>query len=319
MPAKINLDVSSGGRLLQLFRKFMLDGRKHYLPDLAKEMQCSSQTVIRMAEEIERLVGIGFETGKEKRRRWYRIRTINRSRLPLDFEEIRYLSICRDLAEATLPELIRERINDTILNLSMLLADQDCAKREQAQQTQFLFFPKGRIDYAPHYDTIEKLMRAAEERRVCLVRYKASGQTEPKEHRFAPSRMAAMSGALYALGAGVTEDFREFRHLTNLAVHRIQDVIVTEKRFAFEIPQADPAGFGLPWHEPKKFRIRFNSGKAADYVRERIWATEQRIHELNDGSVLLEMTTRSEPEVMAWVRSFGEEAELFSNIEEFLS
>ena len=33
-----------------------------------------------------------------------------------------------------------------------------------------------------------------------------------------------MNGALYALGAGVTEDFSEIRYLTNLAVHRIHEV-----------------------------------------------------------------------------------------------
>ena len=35
-----------------------------------------------------------------------------------------------------------------------------------------------------------------------------------------------------------------------------------------------------------------------------------KTEELEDGGVLLELTTRSEPEVMAWVRSFGEEATL---------
>lgn len=56
------------------------------------------------------------------------------------------------------------------------------------------------------------------------------------------------------------------------------------------------------------FRIRFTAGKAAEYVRERIWAEAQKLEETPDGGVLLEITTRSEPELMAWVRSFGPEA-----------
>jgi hypothetical protein len=31
------------------------------------------------------------------------------------------------------------------------------------------------------------------------------------------------------------------------------------------LPEAEPNAFGLPWHEPKTFRIRFKAGKAADY------------------------------------------------------
>ena len=117
-----------------------------------------------------------------------------------------------------------------------------------------------------------------------------------------------MSGALYIVGAGMTEDFLTIRHPTTLAIHRIVDLTLTERRFSFDPPEADPDSFGLIWHEPRTFRIRFKPGKAADYVRERIWADEQKMEDTDDGGVLLEVTTRSEPEVMAWVRSFGEEA-----------
>jgi hypothetical protein len=310
MPSKIDPDSTPGVKLLRMFRKLMLDGRRHFQVDLADELQCSPQTVIRMAGEIEAVIGASLESGLENRRRWYQIKTISRSRLGLDFEELRYLSVCRDLAASSLPEQVRVRVDDTIFNLSMLMADQGFAEREKAQKAQFTFFSKGRIDYTPHFEHIEKLLQAAEEKRICLVRYKAAGKREDKEHRFAPGRMVSMSNALYVIGAGVTENFREMRHLTNLAIHRITDVTLTERNFAFAMPEAEPNAFGLPWHKPRTFRIRFKPGKTADYVRERIWAEEQKIEDTEDGGVLLELTTRSEPELRAWVRSFGEEAEL---------
>jgi hypothetical protein len=37
------------------------------------------------------------------------------------------------------------------------------------------------------------------------------------------------------------------------------------------------------------------------------------MNELDDGGLELTITTRSEPELLAWARSFGEEAELFGN------
>ena len=308
MPPKIDQDVPHGVKLLRMFRKLMLDGRRHFQLDLAEEFQCSPQTVIRMAGEIEAVIGANLESGLENRRRWYQIKTISRSRLGLEFEELRYLSVCRDLASKTLPEQVRARVDDTIFNLSVLMADQGYAERVTAQQSQFAFFSKGRIDYTPHFEIIEKLLQAAEERRFCLVRYKAAGKTEEKEHRFAPGRIVAMNGALYIIGAGMTEDFSAIRHTTTLAIHRITDVTLTERQFSFDPPETEPDTFGLIWHEPKTFRVQFKPGKASDYVRERIWADKQSMEEMDDGGVLLELTTKSEPEIMAWVRSFGEEA-----------
>jgi hypothetical protein len=199
-------------------------------------------------------------------------------------------------------------VDDTIFNLSVLMADQGFAEREKAQKTQFTFFSKGYIDYTSHFAHIEKLLQAAEDHLICLVRYKAAGKSEDREHRFAPNRIVSMNGALYVLGAGVTDNFREIRHLTNMAIHRITDVTLTERQFIFVMPEVEPNTFGLPWQESRTFNICFKAGKAADYVRERIWADNQTLVDTEDGGVLLKLTTRSEPEIMAWVRSFGDEA-----------
>lgn len=312
MPAKRDQDSSPGVKLLRLFRKLMLDGRRHFQSDLAREFDCSPQTIIRLTGEIETVIGPSLESGLDNRRKWYQIRTLSRSRLGLDFEELRYLSVCRDLAAPTLPEQVRERVDDTIFNLSVLMADQSYADRVKAQQPQCSFFSKGRIDYTPHHDTIEKLVQAADQKLICLVRYKAAGKGTTKEHRFAPGSIISMNGALYVLGAGLTEDFKEKRHLTNLAIHRITDVILTERVFSIELPEVNPKAFGLPWHEPRTFRIRFKPGKSAAYVRERVWSEQQVIEEQEDGGIILELATHSEPELMAWVRSFGDETEFIA-------
>ena len=310
MPPKHDPDSSPGVKVLRLFRKLMLEGKRHFQTDLAEEFQCSPQSIMRMMADIEAVVGINLESGLERRRRWYQIRTISRNCLGLDFEELRYLSICRDLATSTLPEPVAKRVDDTILNLSVLMADQDYALRDKLQQPQLSFFSKGRIDYTPHLQHIEALNKAIEGKLACLVQYRASGKTESKEHRFAPARIVSMSGALYVLGAGLTENFSEQRHLTNLAIHRIHDVVLLDRRHRLNLPETDPQAFGLPWHEPRTFAITFKAGKAAEYVRERTWADQQRMEDLENGDLLLEITTRSEPELMAWVRSFGEEADL---------
>lgn len=310
MMQKFDMDSTSGTKLLRLFQKLMLDGRKHFQTELSEYLTCSKQTVMRLAAEIEGVVGTSLESGLDKHRRWYQLKDSSRSRLGLEFEELRYLSMCRDLAAPYLPEQVMSRVDESIFNLSMRMADQTYAERGKDQKSRFGFFSKGRIDYSSHLEHIESLLRAVEEKFICLVDYKAAGKVKSKEHRFAPHRIVSMNNALYVLGAGVTEDFQTIRHLTSLAVHRIQDVTLTSKRVLFEIPETELGMFGLPWHEPRTFRIRFQAGKAADYVRERIWADTQEMRELEDGGLELKITTRSEPEVMAWVRSFGEEAEM---------
>jgi len=164
-------DTTSGVRVLRMFRKLMLDGRRHFQLDLAKEFECSTQTINRIATLIEDAFAVNLEDGFENRKKWYRMKTIPRNHLGLDFEELRYLSVCRDLAGDTLPDQIRNRIDDTILNLAVLMADHDFAEREKAQKPQFSFFSKGRIDYTPHFAIIEQLQQAAEERKFCLVLY----------------------------------------------------------------------------------------------------------------------------------------------------
>lgn len=303
-------DASMGSKLLRLFQLLLVDGRRHFQLKLMERLNCSRQTIIRLVGEIEGVIGAQLVSGMEHRQRWYQIRSISRSRLGLDFEELRYLSICRDLATPYLPEQIKKRVDASIFNFSLLMADAAYAEREKAQGPHFIFLSKGWIDYSPHFEHLERLVQAIQEKHICLVHYKAAGRVVVKEHCFAPHRIVSMSNALYVLGAGVTEDYKSMRHLTNLAIHRIENVSLTDKPIDFDIPDSDPGMFGLPWHEPRTFRIRFKPGRVSDYVRERIWADKQQLSELEDGGVLLELTTRSEPELTAWVRSFGEDAEI---------
>ena len=218
-----------GSKLLRLFQLLMLDGHRHYQTDLQEYLNCSKQTIIRLMGEIENVIGGHLVSGLENRKRWYQIRTIARSRLGLEYEELRYLSFCRDLAVPYLPEQVKKRVDESIFNFSLLMADTAYAHRENVQGSQFTFYSKGRIDYTPHYEHLERLVEGIEEKLVCLVRYKAAGAKQSKEHRFAPKRIVSMNNALYVLGAGVTEDYRSLRHLTNLAVHRIRDVVKTDK------------------------------------------------------------------------------------------
>jgi hypothetical protein len=70
MPVKKDPDALPGVKLLRLFRKLMLQGRRHFQADLAEEFDCSQQTIIRLIGDITAVVGDSFDTGFENCRRW---------------------------------------------------------------------------------------------------------------------------------------------------------------------------------------------------------------------------------------------------------
>ena len=310
MTLKKNSDATPGAKLLKLFRRLLVNGRKHYLKELAEWLDCSPQTVLRLAAEIEREIGTHLETGQDKRKRWYRIRPRSVHLSGMDCEEIRYLTLCRELAAPYLPEQVKQRIDESISSLSLTLLDPAVTG---INNTTYAFFSKGRIDYTPHFEQLAILEQAIPEKRICCITYRAAGKERAREHSLVPLRLISMNNALYLMGVSLTEDMKAVhRHLT-MAIHRIRKVRQTAICCTCELP-ADTVEnfFGLPWHEPRTLYIRFTQGKVSDYVRERIWSHSQVIHELPDHSVLLEITTRSQQELMAWTRSFGSDAELLS-------
>ena len=239
--------------------------------------------------------------------RGYRLQSISARTLGLDYEELHYLSVCRELGADLLSEHVRKRIDETIMSLSMQMADPRRDSRS-CSEPKFAFYAKGRIGLLPplrnHQHSPTRRGRKAN--MPCAI----PGEL-PQPHQRTPLRSKPdreHEQRPLRTGAGVTKDFSEVRHLTNLAVHRIVSVRVSEHTFTFDLPACSANSFGLPWHEPWTFKIRFSSN-CAGYIRERIWADEQSLEDTEDGGVILELTTRSEPGLMAWVRSLGDDAQ----------
>ncbi len=306
-------DATSGNKLLRLFQFLMANSGRHYQTELSARLNCSPQTVIRLMREIEAVVGSSLELGREGHRRWYRFKPKQYNRLGLHLAELDFLSVFSDLASPFLTEEERRRIDSSLFNFSMILADPSyLGDMTTASKGSFVFTSRGCIDYSSHFEILDQLARALRENFVCRINYRLVGGTEVKEHIFAPSRFVSMSGAIYILGAILSKDCSNLRRLTSLAVHRILDIEVTDKHSPFEITERDLSMFGMPWHEPRNFCIRFAPGPASDYVRERVWSDQQRLFEMDDGGVILEIVSRSEPEVISWVRSFGKDAVLLN-------
>ncbi|MDR1041320.1 MAG: WYL domain-containing protein [Deltaproteobacteria bacterium] len=309
---------SPGTKLLKLFNKLLLDGQEQSLTALASYLSCSSQTVLRLVAVIEETLGISLKVEDDRKRdrqNWYRMDSKKYWLFGkgIGNDDLRYLAICRDLATGMLPDEMIRKVDSALV--SLLMAEPNAVNPETSKiDREFLYFTKGHIDYSGHTGVIMDLIRARSEKSVCFVKYRPGGKPrgEYTQHFFAPGRIVSMSNALYVLGAGVEED-DEFKQWTHLAVHRIALLSVTDRKYSFEIPDASPGTFGLPMHEPKTFRLWFSAGTAADYVRERSWGLEERKDDLEDGSLVFTITTRSELELKSWALSFGDACKILDD------
>ncbi|MDE5833189.1 MAG: WYL domain-containing protein [Desulfovibrio sp.] len=308
------MDESTPGvKVLRIFRRLLVDRGKHYQSDLAAEFNCSAQTVIRVMTDIENVIGVNLETGLDNRRRWYRLKGKLGMNVGKDSDEVRYLSICRDIAAPDMSRDSLSRMDDAIFQFSLQFAQEQSAP---GGAPKVRFFSKGMIDYRPYMGIIEKISKAIERGRICEIEYKSTGSQLVKKYYFAPSSFFSMSQTLYAAGAIMEDNKIDVRHFCTLPAQRIKSCVVTERRHNVDFPEILPDVFGLPWHEPKMFRIVFRRGKAADYVAERIWSARQKISYRPNGDLALELVSTSRPELEAWVRSFGDEALEFEEMEE---
>lgn len=97
-----------------------------------------------------------------------------------------------------------------------------------------------------------------------------------------------------------------------LAIHRIKKVELTDRLFDFpnnyDFEKTFKQNFGIIKEDAFEVEVEF-TGWAARYVSERIWSPDQKINKRN-GTTKLTFSASSEPELISWLLSFGEEAKL---------
>lgn len=300
-----------GQKLLHLYQMLMMENQPYYQSQLAKQLKCSPQTIIRLMQEIEQFIPDCFQTGTEKGRRWYCIQPRSLSRSGVKYNEVRYLTLCKELASSFLSAETAESIDHSISHLSQWLQEKEAEKLSQ-RQGNVLFYHKGRIDYSDYGEIIDDIIRAIDGGFFCHLRYHAINAPKPKSHYFIPKKYIVLNQVSYVYGMICDRTGTAVKKEPQcLAIHRIKKLSIIADQPKSQVPDLNAQTFGLPWHEPRSFTIKFQPA-AGVYVKERIWSPVQEIERLEDGCVLLHITTSSEPELMAWVRSFGEAAELIA-------
>ena len=317
MPSKLDPDKTAVDKALEMMMLLIGSNHAWSTSQLKDRLNCSTQTISRVAEAIERRVGAQLLIEKNGKENTYRLEPkAKKGRLYRNNMELRYLQLCRDLAEPYLPKQILESTDRDLRRLEQFLGDES---NEPQHNRPFSFLSQGYIDYTPHYDTIDLISEAIEEKEILELECKVLGQKKKVHHLFAPSVIAGMNGALYVLGVEVNSKDKSAGDICFFAIHRITKVTSTGKQYRFEMPQIEFDQYGLPWHEPRTYIIHFKAGKTAEWVQERVWSKNQVMRTLDNGDLELQITTTAEPELLSWVRSFGSEAELVKQTDSVVS
>lgn len=312
MPPKLDQFSKPAQKLLGLFGALLFTGREYSLTGLARMLGCSKQSVLRMMESIERSREVKVESRlTDDGQRMYRVKAPpGRANVCFSPEQIQHLVLCRDMVMHLLPRGLRDEIENTIARSTVLLPDMK--ERSEALISMARSMVKGSIDYTPHQDNIELLLKCIREKVVCSLEYQSSATAPAKTHSFAPLRMVSYREALYVSGFKVANEGKpEIVNPMTLCIHRIKQVIPSIRAHNHQADQQNDGLFGFERERPFRVKVRF-SPDVAGYVSERTWSEDQKCTRRKNGSLVLEFTAQSRPEVISWVLGFGGHAELIT-------
>ncbi len=312
MPRKRSPDTSYGQKLVTLFARLLFSGEWHGLAGLARELDCSKQTVLRLIDDITLSYHIKLETDLRGGRRYFRIRRSVPAEpaAMLTPQEMDALLMCRAFTRHLLGNDGFQQAERALVKASQLLADDD-GEDGALGGSRFGVFRPGSIDYTPYLGYLQTVTEAMRERLVCEATYRRPGQRRAKTFRFKPLKVFSWRETIYVHGryaAMPGQKFQDPGHDPLWALQRFKDLRKTDVAFKppadYDFEKALNLEFGMLRGDPFRVVAEFTDW-AADYVAERQWSPGQTLEWLPGGVLRLSYDAVSLPEVVTWVLSFG--------------
>lgn len=307
MPAKHDLYKSYGEKLISLFVRLLFSGERHSLTELAKILNCSKQTVLRLIDNIRKAYGIDIEETKQGNRSYFRIKKSPASlkNIPLTEAELQSLQLCKAFTQHLVGKKLYEEATQAILKSKTVLGD-----GQQMNECHFAAFRPGTIDYTPQHQIIHTLIDAMEKQKVCRLTYQAIEAPRPKTFHIKPLKLFSYHDAIYLHAQKAKEPGKPYRapkYDPLLAVHRIKAAVMTDVTFQpenFDFEKTFNQHFGVIKEEAFEVEVAF-TGWAAAYVAERRWSPKQEIIHKGKDKIILKLASSSRPELMGWLLSLG--------------
>jgi predicted DNA-binding transcriptional regulator YafY len=313
MGEKKDIYRSYGQKLISLFVRLLFSGDSYSLTDLSRMLDCSKQTVLRLLNDITMAYGVTIDEVMKGNRKYVRIK--RPERLPLTSSitemELQVLQMCRDFTAHLLGKQLFEEATRALLKSRALLPGD-----KKASSQHFASFRPGCIDYTPHFSMICTLIEAMEQKRVCRLVYQPIMEDRPKTYHIKPLKIFSHHDTVYLHAQRARDPEKKHKEPDYdplLAVHRMKKVELTDRNFEFpekyDFEKTFNLNFGIIKEKAFDVEVEFR-GWAARHVAERIWSPDQKIKKTGKEKILISFSASSEPELMSWVLSFGDEAKL---------
>jgi Predicted transcriptional regulator len=310
MPKKQNRDMTAVQKGLKLFTLLLLDSGSWSLTDLAKKLECSKQTILRLVDQIE---GSGWGQIIEElrgNRKYYRLAKPSKvTSVALTTSGLSQLTLCHDFLAKLLPEGMQQEASDALLTASYYLPE-----KETRQPSIGFSLSKGRIDYAPFEDYLRNMAQAIYDQKAVEILYQKDITQEPESFLFAPKKIVSYRESIYLAGwrvekkttlTPIYESTLALQRIRGLKGARYSTVNIKEPG------EFKDESFGVVAGDAFVLKVKFKP-EAATYVQERIWSDDQKCQLDKSGHLTLTMTSRSVPETLSWILSFGASAKLVS-------
>jgi predicted DNA-binding transcriptional regulator YafY len=223
--------------------------------------------------------------------------------------DMNILSMCQAFAKHLMGDRLFEEATQALLKSRALVPE-----GKGTSPVHFGSFRPGSIDCTAHQETFQKLIKAMGEKRICKITYRAMWDGRAMSYYVKPLKIFSHKDTVYlharkARSPGQKHGEADYDPL--LAVHRIKEVEITDRRFEFpsdyNFEKLFNKEFGVIKEDAFRVTVEFK-GWAAGFVSERTWSPDQKILKRRDGTIRLTFTTSSEPEFISWLLSFREEA-----------
>lgn len=313
MGEKLDAYRSYGQKLITLFARLLFSGESYSLTELAKMLGCSKQTVLRLVDDIRRSYGIVIEESFKGRKKYFAIKKQSGGIPAADMtaDEMAVLQMCRAFTERLIGRELFEQAAVALGKSRRLLKD-----KMPIITDHFGSIIPGTIDYTSHHQTILRLVKAMDEKRICKISYKNIMAKRVKSFYVKPFKLFSRRETIYlhaALAKAPGKVYREPDFAPLLAVHRITKVELTERIFDvpenYDFERDFNKSFGIIKEKTFMVEAEF-SERAASYVSERTWSSDQKIVKLKSGRIKLKFSASSESEIISWILSFGDQAKL---------
>jgi predicted DNA-binding transcriptional regulator YafY len=313
MPRKLDDSRSYGQKLITLFARLLFSGDRYSLTELANYLDCSKQTVLRLVDDIQSSYKVDIEEFKEGNRKYVCIKKPGKgiACTPMTERELMVLQMCQAFAKHLLGQQQFSEAEIAIHKSKVLLPTPTSTLSDHFGAMRF-----GTIDYSPYHDSIRTIIEAMQMKRVCRASYQAIMGDSPKVLYIKPLKIFSHGDTVYLharLGKTPGKPYLEPEFDPLLAIHRMKKVEMTETNFEFPADYNFEKFFNRHFGviKEKAFTVEaIFSGWSARYVAERVWSPDQKIEQLDPEKIKLTFSASSTPEVISWLLSYGEEAEL---------